>query len=228
VASYDTFLKLHSNPFLVDRNSEHKRKQAKQIGRETLVSKVFEDLQEFFEDQPEERRLPYLLGISGEIGSGKTLFARCLLEKFRKRKDLLKDASMGTEAQLILTSSLNAESEKKFLNIWRPVLQTMLYIISKRRKANIESTLAQLTNYFSIKEDEYDIVLDVFGMQQLKPDGEIVQLPLPAGDPLQFVKREVYNEEKVDIILDFLIDFIKIVLGEEEEGGNSSGDNNSS
>lgn len=60
----------------------------------------------------------------------------------------------------------------------------MLYIISKRLKANVESVLAKLTNYFSIKDDEYDIVLDVFGMQQLKPDGELVQLPLPTGDPL--------------------------------------------
>jgi hypothetical protein len=55
----------------------------------------------------------------------------------------------------------------------------MLFIISKRRKASVESTLAVLTNYYRIKDEKYDVILDVFGMQQMKPDGEIVQLPLP-------------------------------------------------
>lgn len=34
IVPFDTFLKIHSNPFIVDRNSDHKRKQVKQIGRE--------------------------------------------------------------------------------------------------------------------------------------------------------------------------------------------------
>jgi hypothetical protein len=43
----------------------------------------------------------------------------------------------------------------------------------------------------------------------------MVELPLP-HDPFQFVKREVYPEETVDGILDFVIDFIKIAIGEED------------
>ena len=138
-----------------------------------------------------------------------------MIDKLKKRKEILRDSALGQDQALILTSSLNAESQMKFLNIWRPVLQTMLYIISKRRKTSVESTLSVLTNYYRIKDEKYDVILDVFGMQQMKPDGEIVQLLLP-NDPLQFVKREVYAEETVDSILDFIIGFIKIVLGDEQ------------
>lgn len=67
----------------------------------------------------------------------------------------------------------------------------MLYIISKRRRSSVENTLSVLTNYYRVKDEKYDVILDVFGMQQMKPDGEIIQLPLP-DEPNQFVKREVY------------------------------------
>jgi len=111
----DTFLKIHANPFVIDRTSELKRKQIKQVGRDALAKKVSEDLIEYFE----EPHTPQIIAITGELGSGKTLFARNLIDRLRKRKDILRD-SIGNE--LILTSALNAESQMKFLNIWRPVL----------------------------------------------------------------------------------------------------------
>jgi len=46
----DTFLKIHSNPFVIDRTSELKRKQIKQVGRDALAKKVSEDLIEYFEE----------------------------------------------------------------------------------------------------------------------------------------------------------------------------------
>lgn len=36
-------------------------------------------------------------------------------------------------------------------------------------------------------------------------------------DPISFVKREKYSEDIVDGILDFMIEFIKEVLGEKDE-----------
>ena len=38
-------------------------------------------------------------------------------------------------------SSLNPESQMKFLNIWRPILQMMLYMLSKRAKKPVEDVL---------------------------------------------------------------------------------------
>lgn len=82
------------------------------------MSRVTEELLDFFED--DKNRAPYILAVSGELGSGKTLFARCIIDKLKKRKDILRDPNL--DQQLILTSSLNAESQMKFLNIWRPIL----------------------------------------------------------------------------------------------------------
>lgn len=106
ILSFDVLLKIHSNPFLVDRTSDYKKKLCKQIGREEMLYKVCDDIVDFF-DYENEPETPYILAVLGELGSGKTLFARCICEQLRKRKDLFRD-----EQNLIpiLTSSLNAES----------------------------------------------------------------------------------------------------------------------
>lgn len=50
----------------------------------------------------------------GEIGSGKTLLAKCMIESLRKKRDFLRDDIMikdqGPDYKPILTSALNAES----------------------------------------------------------------------------------------------------------------------
>ncbi len=68
----------------------------------------------------------------------------------------------------------------KFLNIWRPILQMMLFIMSKKARMAVEDVLAIYLK--NIRDERYDIILDIFGMTQLKPNGEIVTLPLP-NDP---------------------------------------------
>ena len=50
------------------------------------------------------------MAIYGETGSGKSLFARCIYDFVRKRKDLFRDNSLGPDQKPVLTSSLNAES----------------------------------------------------------------------------------------------------------------------
>jgi ABC-type oligopeptide transport system ATPase subunit len=62
------------------------------------------------------------MAVYGETGSGKTLFGRCIIDFVRKRKDIFRDNSLGPDQKPVLTSSLNAESQMKFLNIWRPIL----------------------------------------------------------------------------------------------------------
>ena len=46
----ETYLKIHSNPFLIDKSSEYKKKNAKQIGRDSLLTRVCDDLLDFFDD----------------------------------------------------------------------------------------------------------------------------------------------------------------------------------
>lgn len=54
----------------------------------------------------------------------------------------------------------------------------------------------------------------------------MVELPLPE-DPFQFVKREIYAEETVDGILDFIIDFVKIAVGDDNSEDESQMDKSS-
>ncbi len=56
----------------------------------------------------------------------------------------------------------------------------MLYVMSKKARMAVEDVLG--LHLKNIRDERYDVILDVFGMTQMKPNGEIVQLPLP-NDP---------------------------------------------
>jgi hypothetical protein len=78
---------------------------------------------------------------------------------------MFRDHQLGgqPDQKPILTSSINAESQMKFLSIWRPVLQMMLFMMSKKARVSVEDILSiQLKN---IKDERYDVLLDIFGMQ---------------------------------------------------------------
>jgi hypothetical protein len=49
IVSFDVFLKIHNNPFLVDKDSDYKKKYCRQVGRENLLHKVCDDLYDFFD-----------------------------------------------------------------------------------------------------------------------------------------------------------------------------------
>lgn len=102
----------------------------------------------------------------GEIGSGKTLFARCIYDNLKKRKDFLRDDLMGQEYKPILTSALNAESQMKFLNSWRPILQSMMFVHCKKNNLKADKVFNRLIKDTS--DEKYDIILDIFNMRELK------------------------------------------------------------
>ena len=81
--------------------------------------------------------------IKGEIGSGKTLFALNLIDEIAASRDLrLLQEKQGKT--WIYASSLNAETELMFLNIWRPVLQMMLINLCKRENWRKEKVIRML------------------------------------------------------------------------------------
>ena len=49
VVSYDVFLKIHANPFLVDRLGENKKRLSKQVGRDMILNRLCNDLIDYFE-----------------------------------------------------------------------------------------------------------------------------------------------------------------------------------
>ena len=62
--------------------------------------------------------------IKGESGSGKTLFARQLIEMISKEEKKSTDFPKWKDMENvhILASSISAYSEKLFLNAWIPIL----------------------------------------------------------------------------------------------------------
>lgn len=87
----------------------------------------------------------------------------------------------------------------------------MLTVLARRRHSSPENVLNRLVP--EIKDERLEILMDVFGLRHVSPEGELVPLPL-VSESFQFVKREAYPEDLVDGVLDFLIDFINSVVGE--------------
>lgn len=87
----------------------------------------------------------------------------------------------------------------------------LLFIHSRKTNYSIEK-LAKLY-FLKIKDEKSDILLDIFNLRDLKNNFKLPLMP----DPISFVKSEKYSEELVDGVLDVLIEFIKDVLGQDDE-----------
>lgn len=132
VAPPDSFLKIHPNPMIIERNGDQKNLNIKKmVGCRELLEELILSLQDFFSkdaiiDQP------FLAAIRGEIGSGKTYFARSLIEDLNKISDFQNsDGKMP-----VFTSSLNADTQLQFLNIWQPILKQMFSYYCKVKNFN--------------------------------------------------------------------------------------------
>ena len=71
-------MSVHVNPLNLERNTESKIKVRTVSFKETL-SGLVADITEYFEED-NQRDWPYMAVIKGEIGSGKTTFARNLID----------------------------------------------------------------------------------------------------------------------------------------------------
>lgn len=77
--SPEVFLKPHMNPMCLERSTETKKTKLKLVGPgQIAVEDIGNEVIEYF--QRNDTSKPYLASIKGELGSGKTLFARCLID----------------------------------------------------------------------------------------------------------------------------------------------------
>lgn len=82
-----------------------------------------------------------LIQIKGEIGSGKTLFARQLIESLTGHADF---KQMMRYKNQLFCSSLNPESQYSFLNIWRPIFTQLVTYYCKRENVRREQVVLLL------------------------------------------------------------------------------------
>ncbi|CAI2376171.1 unnamed protein product [Moneuplotes crassus] len=202
------YLKLYSNPFLIDRNNKYQKEYCKIYGRANDIETAISDILEFVND------LEYsvMISIYGESGCGKTLFARSLIDKLRNTPKLKSDWA-NKEKIIILASTVTSTTEKLFLNIWIPILRAMLDILQSRRNMKKEVILSKMYENNEDIENKIFILEKIFGLELPK---EVEQIELEE-EPLAFIQREKYQLDIEDPILDFLCDFVmKEVLNEEQ------------
>lgn len=133
------YLKLYSNPFLIDRDNKYQNEYYRVYGRSIDIETAIGDILEFVND------LDYsmMLSIIGESGSGKTLLARSIINELQSTPKIKNDWA-NKEKIIILASTLNPTSEKLFLNIWIPILRAMLDILQVRTNLKKEVILSQM------------------------------------------------------------------------------------
>ncbi len=64
-----------------------------------------------------------MAAVKGEVGQGKTLFARTLIDELRSNNDF---KQLMRHKNFMFCSSLNAETQYSYLNAWRPILTQLM------------------------------------------------------------------------------------------------------
>lgn len=116
------------------------------------MSDFANEIIEYF-STPSEK--PFLAALKGETGSGKTLFARFLIDELNSSEDFTD--MIPSKQQSIFCSSLNSETQYYFLNMWRPIMVQLMTEFCKREKTNREYVLCDLITSFG---DEYLVYIN--------------------------------------------------------------------
>ena len=125
----------------LQRNSDSD-KITKTVGYEQLITEMREEIRQYFvEDQ--FNSIPYLAVVKGEVGQGKTAFARHFLSELHTVpgiSDLIKESNdsqnlTANEELPIFSSSVNSETQMHFMNAWRPIFQAMFFWYCSRNRS---------------------------------------------------------------------------------------------
>ena len=144
IPNSDVFIKTHMNPVNLESSRPDKSVRIDMIGpARPLLQGLTDDIVRYFHKEQCER--PLLIALNGELGSGKSLFARCLVDQLSNQDEFVELLNEKAGGKLpIFCSSLNAESQFAYLNIWRPVLTQMLTFHAKREGVKREQILCML------------------------------------------------------------------------------------
>jgi hypothetical protein len=130
-----SMMRIHANPFFVDRDNTYMRNFHDAYGREDLIATVIEDIESYVVDVKNlDKKHFWALAVRGDIGSGKTLFARKLLlelssHEYQILRPLIKQNNSQFHFRYIVSSG-TSNGSLKFLGIWRPFLRQLLEIYS--------------------------------------------------------------------------------------------------
>ena len=135
-------IRIHSNPFFVDRDNSYQRNFCEAYGRSAIISTIVDDIADYVQD-PSSNHV-WVLAVRGDLGSGKSLFSRrLLLETNYRQKQILKPHIAQNPKFVFeyITCSANINQSQKFVGIWRPFLRHLLDVYSNYRKQSKEYTI---------------------------------------------------------------------------------------
>ena len=72
-------IKLHTNPFFIDKKNSYKQKFYHAYGKDEIMKSIFEDMARHVKEQTHSEKSIWILAIRGSQGSGKSLFSRKLI-----------------------------------------------------------------------------------------------------------------------------------------------------
>jgi len=164
-------IRIHSMPFYYDLNNEFVDKYSTVIGSDNVVDSVIEDLKCYVRDPTD---IVQTLAIKGPPGSGKSLFARNLIEEVKRREAAIFKLDKKGEgpAEYIkksfhfLPTTCNAEIAMLFMGPWRPILRELLFLWARVSNKKEELILNNLIKGSDV-DDKVAIVEEVFGISGL-------------------------------------------------------------
>jgi type II secretory pathway predicted ATPase ExeA len=89
------------------------------LGFNDTINSVVLDIESYFK---EAENGPYLCMIKGQIGAGKTVFARNLIEELHNVPEFSEYLKNNRKQLPVFTSMVDAERELTYLAAWRPIL----------------------------------------------------------------------------------------------------------
>lgn len=79
----ENFLAVHMNPLFLEKNTEPGQR-IRLLGFNEMMYGLVSDITEYYSDEEGAQQYPYMAVIKGELGSGKTAFARCLIDNLHE------------------------------------------------------------------------------------------------------------------------------------------------
>ena len=104
----EQILNVHVNPLNLERNTESKMK-VRTTNFSEILSSLTSDITEYYGETMQDE-WPYMAVIKGEIGSGKTTFARNLIDELQNSNDFAPYLRANKGKLPVFASAINAET----------------------------------------------------------------------------------------------------------------------
>ena len=140
-------IRISANPFFIDRDNWYLNSFSEPLGRNETILNVIQDIADYIQEF-ENCETVWVLAIKGEMGSGKSLFARKLiLEVGEQEKTIFRSVNLQYPKLHFEYLVCNNDCEKncQFIGVWRPFLRHLLEIYSLHEGQSKENIInAQL------------------------------------------------------------------------------------